>query len=221
MTNSTKKAVQWILGGIALVLISKGKRSPAIHTLFQLSPMMGRSMIVWVIFSLYWAIAAKDSAPTARSEPVWSRQFHVVLVNGALLLLVLSVPGLTHRFLPVSAALEWVGLGIQAAFVLLAIWARRILGSNWSGEVRIATEHRLIQSGPYRLVRHPIYTAILWMYFGTMLISGEIHAPLALLVITLAYWRKIRLEERALGETFGADFDAYRRDTWALVPMVF
>ena len=59
------------------------------------------------------------------------------------------------------------------------------------------------------------------MYFGTMLISGEIHAPLALLVITLAYWRKIRLEERALGETFGADFDAYRRDTWALVPMVF
>ena len=59
------------------------------------------------------------------------------------------------------------------------------------------------------------------MYCGTAIVSGEIHAPIALVLVTLAYWRKIRLEEQALGKTFGADFDAYRRDTWALVPPLY
>jgi protein-S-isoprenylcysteine O-methyltransferase Ste14 len=59
------------------------------------------------------------------------------------------------------------------------------------------------------------------MYGGTALVSGQIHAPIALILVSLAYWRKIRLEEQALGETFGDEFDAYRRDTWALVPLLF
>jgi len=59
------------------------------------------------------------------------------------------------------------------------------------------------------------------MYRGTALISREIHTPLAIVLVTLAYWRKIRLEEQALGKTFGSQYDAYRRDTWALVPLLF
>ena len=51
--------------------------------------------------------------------------------------------------------------------------------------------------------------------------SGEIHAQIALVIVTLAYWRKIRMEERAMAATFGADHEAYRRDTWALVPFLF
>ena len=111
------------------------------------------------------------------------------------------------------------GLVIQAAFVLMAV--RRSLGSNWSGEVRIATEHRLVRSGPYRFIRHPIYTALLGMYCGTILVSGEIHAAIALALVTVAYWRKIRLEERALAESFGAEHEAYRRETWAWVPGLY
>jgi protein-S-isoprenylcysteine O-methyltransferase Ste14 len=52
-------------------------------------------------------------------------------------------------------------------------------------------------------------------------IECEIHAPIALVIVTLAYWRKIRMEERAMAATFGADHEAYRRDTWALVPFLF
>jgi protein-S-isoprenylcysteine O-methyltransferase Ste14 len=172
-------------------------------------------------FSVYWSIAAKDSKPTKSSESKWSRGLHLALVNGGVLLLILPVPGLTRRFLPESNFLVAAGLIVETAFVLLTVWARRALGSNWSGEVRVATEHQLVRSGPYRFIRHPIYTAVLGMYCGIALVCGEIHAPIALMIVALAYLRKIRLEERAMAETFGADHETYRRDTWALVPFLF
>ena len=154
------------------------------------------------LFSVYWSIAAKDSAPTKTSESKWSRGLHLFLVNGAVLLLIFPIPGLTRRFLPDNHFVVAVGLAIEAAFILLAVWARLHLGTNWSGEVRVAAGHQLIRSGPYRFIRHPIYTAVL-------------------VIVTLAYWRKIRMEERAMAATFGADHEAYRRDTWALVPFLF
>lgn len=209
---------------VAVIAVERMMRGPsAFHFAHSLSltPAMKVSAVVWVLFSVYWSIAAKKSAPTMKSESTWSRQFHVLLVNAALLLLLLPVPGLTQRFLPESQVWIVAGLAVQGAFVLLAVWARRVLGANWSGEVRIATGHELVRTGPYRWLRHPIYTALLGMYAGTMLVSGEIHAPIAMALVTLAYWRKIRLEEQALGETFGAEYEAYRRETWALAPFVY
>lgn len=182
---------------------------------------MWLSVGLWMLFSVYWSIAAKDSAATKTSESGTSRQLHLIVVNVALLLLVLPVPGLTRRFLPASYLLVAAGLTIQAAFILLAVWARRHLGGNWSGEVRIAAEHKLVRSGPYRFVRHPIYTAVLGMYCGTALVSGEIHAPIALAIVILAYWRKIHLEERALREAFGAEHEAYQQESWAWIPGVY
>ena len=193
----------------------------AVHAQMKFPLGMWLSVGLWMLFSVYWSIAAKDSAATKTSESGTSRQLHLITVNVALLLLVLPVPGLTRRFLPASYLLVAAGLAIQAAFVLLAVWARRHLGSNWSGEVRIAAEHKLVRSGPYRFIRHPIYTAVLGMYCGTALVSGEIHALIALAVVILAYWRKIHLEERALREAFGADHEAYRRESWAWIPGVY
>jgi protein-S-isoprenylcysteine O-methyltransferase Ste14 len=225
MTRTTKALVKMGVaagvGALVGVLISSWRPERAVYAQTHFSTGMWLSLGLWAVFSVYWSVAAKDSAPTKTSESVWSRQLHLILVNGALVLLVAPVPGLTRRFLPASDVLVAAGLIIQGAFILLAISARRHLGSNWSGEVRIASEHHLVRSGPYRLIRHPIYTAVLGMYCGTALVSGEVHAPLALLVVTLAYWRKIRLEERVLAETFGADHEAYRRDTWALVPPLY
>jgi len=225
MTKTTKSLLRMgvaaAAGGLIGALYAHGKNFSVSWAHHEFSTGVKLSVALWCLFSIYWSIAAKDSAPTKSSESVWSRQWHLVLVNGALLLLIFPVPGLTQRFLPVNYFFVVAGLVIQAAFVLLAVWARRHLGSNWSGEVRIAAEHQLVRSGPYRFIRHPIYTAVLGMYCGTALVSGEIHAPIALVIVTLAYWRKIRLEEKALGKTFGADFDAYRRDTWALVPPLY
>jgi protein-S-isoprenylcysteine O-methyltransferase Ste14 len=82
-------------------------------------------------------------------------------------------------------------------------------------------EHQLIRSGPYSLLRHPIYTGLLTMYVGTAVVSGEWLALVGLAMAGFAYWRKIRLEEANLNMGFGAEYDAYRRDTWALVPWLF
>jgi protein-S-isoprenylcysteine O-methyltransferase Ste14 len=225
MTKTTKTLVNiGVAAAVGAVIGAKfahGKSFSMFRVRSDFPMGMWLSVALWCVFSIYWSIASKDSAPTKSSESVWSRQLHLILVNAALILLVAPVRGLTYRFLPVSQIFVVAGLAIQAAFVLFAVWARRHLGSNWSGEVRIASGHQLVRSGPYRFIRHPIYTAVLGMYCGTAIVSGEIHAPIALVIVTLAYWRKIRLEEQALGKTFGADFDAYRRDTWALVPPLY
>lgn len=201
---------------IAILLLIGARRMPPM----KIGTPMKLSIALWLLFSIYWAIASRQSKSTESSESLASRQLHVILVNGALLLLVLPIPGLRARFLYESNVVIAIGLVIQIASLVLAISARHHLGRNWSGEVRIASEHELIRSGPYRFVRHPIYSAILGMYIGTMLVSGEIHAPIAFVIVTLAYWRKIRLEERALHERFGEEFAAYCSETSALVPGV-
>ena len=97
----------------------------------------------------------------------------------------------------------------------------RCLGRNWSGAVAIKVDHELIKTGPYRLVRHPIYTAMIGMYLGTAIVSGELHGLLAVALAAYAYWRKTRMEERGLIEAFGPAYEAYRRESWALIPWVF
>lgn len=180
------------------------------------------SLVLWVAFGIYWAIAGLNSAPTQSSESPASTYFHQLLLGTALVLALWPVTGLTGWFLPQRFHfLAPVGVIIQAGFVLLAVWARRHLGRNWSAEVRIAVGHQLIRTGPYRFLRHPIYTAMLGMFLGTAIASSQYHALLALALLFVAYLRKTRLEEKILRQTFGAEYDAYRRDTWALVPLLF
>jgi protein-S-isoprenylcysteine O-methyltransferase Ste14 len=172
----------------------------------------------WALFILYWNAAAKNSSPAKVSESRKSRRVHELLLNVALLLVILPVWRLRQRFLPDTVWVVWAGLVIQTGSLVLGVWARRILGRHWSGEITIKVDHQLIRSGPYRSVRHPIYTAWLGMFAGTALVSGELHAALGLALAAFAYWRKIRLEEANLKNAFGPEYDAYRRETWALVP---
>ncbi|HYL77480.1 MAG TPA: isoprenylcysteine carboxylmethyltransferase family protein [Bryobacteraceae bacterium] len=183
-------------------------------------PFLIACILGWVLFSLYWEIAAKNAAPAKSSESRVSRAIHVTLVNLALLIEIAPVRGF-GRYVPASPIVMMAGVAVEAVGLFLAIWARRHLGRNWSGEITIKVEHQLIRSGPYRLLRHPIYTGLLAMYAGPAIVTGEWHALLGFGMAAVAYWRKIRLEERNLEVAFGADYDAYRRDTWALVPGLY
>jgi protein-S-isoprenylcysteine O-methyltransferase Ste14 len=184
-----------------------------------------RGMLVsgglWIAFVVYWSVAAKNSGAAKSSESKRSRGVHELLLNVGLLLLFVPLPGLTAFFLAHARSVTLAGLGVQAAFFLLAWWSRRHLGRNWSTNVRIAEGHELVRSGPYRSVRHPIYTAMLGMALGTTIVSGQYHSLLGLLIIAIAYWRKIRIEEATLREAFAAEYDEYRRKSWALVPLIF
>lgn len=179
------------------------------------------SVILWCLFTVYWSVAARNSAPETKSESTKSRRFHELALNLALLLALIPIPGLRQRFLPESEAIAVSGLAVQALFGLLGVWARRHLGANWSGRITIKVDHRLIRTGPYRFVRHPIYTAMLGMFLGTAIVAGETHALFGLALAIFAYWRKIRLEEANLDEAFGPLYATYRRETRALVPGLF
>jgi protein-S-isoprenylcysteine O-methyltransferase Ste14 len=176
---------------------------------------------LWIAFIGCWSAAAKNSGAAKSSESRRSRGVHELLLNVGLLLLFVPVPGLAGHFLAQARSLTLAGLGVQATFFLLAWWSRRHLGRNWSTKVRIAEEHELVRSGPYRFVRHPIYTAMLGMSLGTTIVSGQYHSLLGLMIIAIAYWRKIRIEEAVLREAFAGEYDEYRRKSWALVPLIF
>lgn len=180
------------------------------------------SIAEWSVFTLYWSAAAKNSSPAVSAESRASRRLHELLVNVALLLVVFPIPGpLGWRSLPGAWYVACAGLFVQTASGVLGVWARRHLGSHWSGEIAIKVGHALIRSGPYRFVRHPIYTAMLGMFAGSAIVSGQLHAALGLAMAAFAYWRKIRLEEANLTRAFGVAYGDYRRDTGGLVPRLW
>ena len=208
----------WIVRLVLLFLIIKVARNPWPLLRSRVFP----ALLLWIAFFVYWGIAGRNSAPTKSSESKASTWFHQIMMTVALVLLLAPAPGLTGWFLPQRLGfLVPAGAILQAAFILLAVWARRHLGRNWSGTVRIGVDHELVRTGPYRVLRHPIYTAMLGMFLGTAISSSQYHALLGLAILVLAYLRKTRMEENILRQTFGAEWDAYRRDTWALVPFLF
>lgn len=221
------KAKRWrqligmVIGVAAVLLLRRHRLERPAAALYAMSRPMVAAVVLILLFSVYWNARATDSKPAQSSESAGSRWLHLMVLNAGLLVLIFSIPGLTRRFLPVSAALNVGGLTIECVGILLAVWARRVLGSNWSGEVRIAQGHQLVRSGPYRFIRHPMYTAFLAMYGGAMLVSGEWHALMGFLAIALAYLRKLGMEERILQANFGEEYTVWRQETWALLPPVY
>ena len=160
---------------------------------------------------------------SARREPLGSRLLHVVpLAVAALLLWFQNVPlpWLDARFIPWATWEFWVGAALAAAGLLFTVWARRHLGRNWSGIVTVKQDHELVVSGPYAYARHPIYTGLLLAFVGSALALGEWRGVLAVLIVFLALWRKLRLEERWMLDQFGEQYRAYRGKVAALVPFV-
>jgi protein-S-isoprenylcysteine O-methyltransferase Ste14 len=198
--------------GLALIVSFVYLISRTTQTLLWLSAAL------WILFIGYWSAAAAKTGVTRASETVRSRQIHQLLMYGALVLAFIRVPGLDLRWLPKNWWIIATGFFIQVSSAVLAILARKHLGRNWSAEITSKVDHQLVRSGPYRLIRHPIYTGMLGMFLGTAVVSGELHGLIALAMISVAYLRKIRLEEQNLRNVFGAQYEAYKKNSWALVP---
>jgi protein-S-isoprenylcysteine O-methyltransferase Ste14 len=92
------------------------------------------------------------------------------------------------------------------------------IGEYWSSRVTLKEGHRLIRSGPYQFVRHPIYTGMLVGVIGNALTIGEWRGILAVVLVLCAHWRKARREEFLLTTEFGQEYTAYRRSTGFLFP---
>lgn len=129
-------------------------------------------------------------------------------------------PWLAHRLFPRTLPRAEAGLALVAVGIAFAIWARVYLGRNWSGSVQVKQDHKLITGGPYSLVRHPIYTGLLLAFAGTALQHGEVRCFIALPLLAISWWMKLRSEERFMTDQFGQQYAAYRARTKALVPWV-
>jgi len=178
---------------------------------------------LWLAWCVYWLIAGRDVKPIARKESAASRASHVVpLVIAVALLAVPTAPSglLSTRILPATRAVFFFGLGLVAAGLLFTVWARVHLGRNWSGIVTVKQDHELVRSGPYGLVRHPIYSGLLLAIAGSAVVRGEWRGVLALVIAFVALWRKLRLEEAWMSETFGDQYADYRTRVAALIPFV-
>src|SRR5208282_2982414 len=107
---------------------------------------------------------------------------------------------------------------ITVAGLLFAVWARVHLGRNWSRSVTIKQDHELIATGPYAVVRHPIYTGILAGFLGMAIAISQVRGFIVLVLILLALWIKLRMEEQWMRSQFGETYATYARRTAALVP---
>jgi protein-S-isoprenylcysteine O-methyltransferase Ste14 len=177
----------------------------------------------WTLFALYWLVAALGVKPTAKRQNPSERMLYIVFMAAGFFLLYQENPSwgpLNRRFLPDRLWIAWLGSALCAAGVLFAIWARRTIGKDWSAEVQIKEGHRLIRSGPYAHIRHPIYTGLILATFGTALLIGEYRGLLAVLMFLVGFTRKARKEEEFLAGQFGAAFDEHRRQTGFFLPRI-
>lgn len=176
---------------------------------------------MWIAWVVYWTWVSRHVKRSERREGLGSRLLHVLpLLFAAWLLWGIRVPLalLNQRVFPWAPWEFWLAALITALGLLFTVWARVHIGRNWSGVVTIKEGHELVDSGPYALVRHPIYTGLLVAFIGSALARGDWRAVLAVLVAWAALWRKLRLEERWLTERFGEQYVAYCRRVPALVP---
>ncbi len=177
----------------------------------------------WLIFAIFWAVSALKSKATAERQSWLSSLAHRLLIAaGAWLLWYPRFSGPLR--LPLTPHGD--GAGTCAAMVCVAglwvtLWARWTLGGNWSSIVTFKQGHELVQSGPYRMVRHPIYTGLMLMCLGTVMAGGQLHAWLSLLAFGAGFWIKLRQEEKLLLRHFPDQYPAYRKQVKALVPFVW
>jgi protein-S-isoprenylcysteine O-methyltransferase Ste14 len=176
---------------------------------------------VWIAFLVYWQITAIGAKATQRLEPAASRVLRSLAFLVAIALLMVDripVPWLYQRFLPNPLACFWIGALITVAGLLFAVWARLHLGANWSRSVTIKQDHELITTGPYALVRHPIYTGILTGFLGSTIALAQLRGIVAFVLVFFALWYKLRLEESWMRTQFGDVYTAYAQHTASLVP---
>jgi len=165
----------------------------------------------WVIFFVVWFIAAWFTKRTVERSNSWMRWVAAIVAilligtrNGWQML-----ANSTSLWRPTSG-LAFVAAVVTAIGLCIALWARAMLGGNWSGLTVLKDQHELIERGPYAFVRHPIYTGVLLMVLGTVMFWGTRDGLVVLAIIVVGLFLKARTEERMLTKHFPEAYPRYR-----------
>lgn len=175
-------------------------------------------MLLWLIWLVSWLAAAYWSDRAVKSPGLRRQLTHNLLtISGCLLLFAFDSTDTVMR-LPYAG--RWATLGLAAVGFGFSWWARITLGRFWARNVSRKEDHRVIDTGPYALVRHPIYTGIILATISTALLKATLIAWAGVLVMTLGWYVKARLEERFLHAELGEAYDAYKARVPMLVPFI-
>lgn len=175
----------------------------------------------WAIWALYWLAMSVFSKRTRRRETPWQRLEHLVPALIGFMLLFMEDwrwPWLTRVIFPGIPALMLLCVVVTILGLLFSVWARLALGTNWSGSVTIKADHQLIRRGPYRFIRHPIYTGMLTALLATAVTQQLASGLLGFVIILFALYRKALREESFLSQEFGDAFTDHRQHTGMFLP---
>lgn len=175
----------------------------------------------WVIFAIYWNISAFAVKPTAkRNSFLSSLPYRILMISGWLLIVVFRSPApLNFQLTPHPPAAGALAAADCILGLAISLWSRWTLAGNWSSDVRFKEGHQLVKTGPYRFVRHPIYSGILLMCLAPSIQFGRLHDWLGLAFICAGVWIKLKQEEALMLRHF-PEYSDYRKEVKALVPFL-
>ena len=180
--------------------------------------------ICWIIFILDWSISSffvkKSLTKQGPGWIIWRAVVALVVIlfvrfdkSGALSLFRFSFQSLFSFVIP-GSVLTVLGL-------FGAIWARINLGRNWSGYVTYKEGQTLVTTGPYRYVRHPIYTSMILMFIGTILYYGSPFVSIFFAILAITFLLRIGKEEEIMIQLFGERYKEYMKRTKRLIPLIY
>ncbi len=180
--------------------------------------------ILWIVFLAYWWISALGAKKNVRGSS-WRQgvEFRAALTVAIILLLQLNGVRSFIRHIeviPQNPVVNVLGIVLCVAGIALAVWARWHLGRNWGMPMSLKEGHELVTTGPYRMVRHPIYTGFILAMLGSALVAGPFWL-FAAVVSFLYFAYSASVEERLMMKQFPHQYPSYRKRTKMLIPFLW
>ncbi len=175
----------------------------------------------WWVFIIVWLIGALNAKRTVER---WSSAAGLgyFLVSAVLWFLIVRSNLLGDALVIHHGSLaSLVAAVVCVAGLVITVWARVVLGRNWSGSITYKENHELVEQGPYRFVRHPIYTGLLLMLLGLAIGRGTVDAFVGVALFVGVHIWKLRREEALMTRYFPASYPDYRARTKALIPFLY
>jgi protein-S-isoprenylcysteine O-methyltransferase Ste14 len=177
----------------------------------------------WILFCVIWLLAAASTKRSIYRESGARRLRYWVLLVMAFLLLTrrhrLPYP-LDVRIISATETVKWMAGILCIGGLVFCVWARATLGRNWSGTITLKEGHEFIERGPYRLVRHPIYTGMLAMFLATAITFGHLGGIVAVILAFASFWIKLSEEEKLMLQQFPDQYQSYQQRVRRIIPFV-
>lgn len=178
----------------------------------------------WLVLGLVWLPGYFTSKKTV-ARPERGKQLGAVLFIWAGFALVFNHDGfgsfLAIRLAPQTGLPAQMGLALDLVGVLFAIWARLTIGRNWSHIMALKEKHELVQTGPYGIVRHPIYAGMLLAVLGVAMTTSSLASYLGFICMLIGLLVRVQSEDRLMAKQFAEAHSAYRQRTKKLVPFIW